>query len=201
MPPKRASFGDIGDTSTSNDEDVPVVDTPRTAERKGLIGSAMNLIGRMRSPSRDEAPAAPPPPPPPPPAPVERPRAASPVHSEAGWATDDMTTAGRVLGDGARGRRKEAAREAAVARRRAAAGKCPTSLPPPKLNQKRATLEVEKAESARRLGGRRAVSDGPAAAARIHKSGDLAHLTSKPKRSNRTTPTRRTASARRRPPI
>ena len=67
MPPKRASFGDIGDTSTSNDEDVPVVDTPRTAERKGLIGSAMNLIGRMRSPSRDEAPAAPPPPPPPPP--------------------------------------------------------------------------------------------------------------------------------------
>ena len=93
-------------------------------------------IGRMRSPSRDEAPA--------------RPAAASastractgtPARRvaralEAGWATDPHDDgAGRVPGDGARGGRKEAAREAAVARPVAAAGKCPTSLPPPKLNQ------------------------------------------------------------------
>jgi hypothetical protein len=152
MPPKRASFGDIGDTSTSNDEDVPVVDTPRTAERKGLIGSAMNLIGRMRSPSRDEAPAAPPPPPPPPPPALapERPRAASPVHSEAGWATDDMTTASdeswetEPEEDEKRPRAKPLSPDAV-----AAAGKCPTSLPPPKLNQKRATPEVEKRKPSR----------------------------------------------------
>ena len=153
MPPKRASFGDIGDTSTSNDEDVPVVDTPGTAERKGLIGSAMNLIGRMRSPSRDEAPAAPPPPPPPPPPPApapERPRAASPVHSEAGWATDDMTTASdeswetEPEEDEKRPRAKPLSPDAV-----AAAGKCPTSLPPPKLNQKRATPEVEKRKRSR----------------------------------------------------
>ena len=153
MPPKRASFGDIGDTSTSNDEDVPVVDTPRTAERKGLIGSAMNLIGRMRSPSRDEAPAAPPPPPPPPPpAPApERPRAASPVHSEAGWATDDMTTASdeswetEPEDDVERRPRAKPLSPDAVA----ASGKCPTALLPPKLNQKRATPEVEKRKRTR----------------------------------------------------
>ena len=100
MPPKRASFGDIGDTSTSNDEDVPVVDTPRTAERKGLIGSAMNLIGRMRSPSRDEAPAAPPPPPPPPPpAPVGTParRVAGAFRGRLGDGRHDDGV-GRVLG-------------------------------------------------------------------------------------------------------
>ena len=154
MPPKRASFGDIGDTSTSNDEDTApaATDTPRTAERKGLIGSAMNLIGRMRSPSRDEAPAAPPPPPPPPPpAPVERPRAASPVHSEAGWATDDMTTASdeswetEPEDDVERRPRAKPLSPDAVA----ASGKCPTALLPPKLNQKRATPEVEKRKRTR----------------------------------------------------
>ena len=127
------------------------MDTPRTAERKGLIGSAMNLIGRMRSPSRDEAPAAP--------AAAaaaaaractERPRAASPVHSEAGWATDDMTTASdeswetEPEEDEKRPRAKPLSPDAV-----AAAGKCPTSLPPPKLNQKRATPEVEKRKPSR----------------------------------------------------
>jgi hypothetical protein len=111
----------------------------------------MNLIGRMRSPSRDEAPAAPPPPPPPPPAPApERPRAASPVHSEAGWATDDMTTASdeswetEPEEDEKRPRAKPLSPDAV-----AAAGKCPTSLPPPKLNQKRATPEFEKRKPSR----------------------------------------------------
>ena len=156
------------------------MDTPRTAERKGLIGSAMNLIGRMRSPSRDEAPAAP--------------AAAAAAASARACRTPARRVArafrgrlgdgrhddgvGRVLGDGARGGRKEAAREAAVARRRGGGRQVSYIITAAEAEPKArdARGREAQAESARRFGGRRAVSDGPAAAARIHQSGDLAHL-------------------------